>query len=128
MEISNEWVKFQDVDFADETMKQFHVDTRDFHCIARVDEFQGIDVEKLFKAKCSKFFHTADEVKSLLNRLYEESGGEKEWRCLNLTTQAGWEMKYIRIFRTEYGLVVCNSQNHALNKQILSGEVIQEFL
>lgn len=30
----NEWTFFKDVDFNDSTILQYHIDTRDFHCLS----------------------------------------------------------------------------------------------
>lgn len=127
------WIPFQQVDFSDENLKTFHIDTRDFHCSqsSKETELLGLDLEVLKNSKHSTFFHTPQEVVELLGRYFTESGGKGEWRMFNLKgskVEPDWSIKYIRIYRTEYGLIVCNSRNYVLNKEILSYPVDQEHL
>ena len=39
-----------------------------------------------------------------------------------------WLMKYLRIWRTEKGFIICNSDNKAIPKDIISCSVNQEYL
>jgi hypothetical protein len=79
------------------------------------------------------FFHTGDEVKETLRRLFNESGGDVEWRYLSLTGEAeqcssGWELKYFRIVRSPKGWLMCNNEYYALNKSKLECSVNQKSL
>lgn len=125
------WNFFADVNFADEKIKQYHVDTRDFHCATNKEVDVKVDFAKIKKYP-ERFFHTPVEVMNTLTRLYNESGGKMDWRFLTLDSKDGhsdnWNMKYIRIFRTELGLVVCNNKHYALSKEVLKCKVNQEYL
>jgi hypothetical protein len=121
------WIFFKDVDFDDEKSMQFHVDTRDFRVMKaeRVSE-RVPDLKKILKYP-ARFFRTPEEVAAILVRLYEESGGEKEWRHLSLSHYDGWDLKYLRIYRTQYGLLICNSNDRVLGKSFLDSEVINHY-
>src|SRR6185503_8425829 len=102
------WTPFQEIDFNDNSILQYHIDTRDFHCYTSSENNdKDIHFEKLEKYP-HKFFFTGDEVKNTIARLFHESGGENKWRMLMLEGEgevisSGWELKYIRILRTEKG-------------------------
>ena len=124
------WKPFQGVDFSDEKIKSYYIDTRDFHCITSENpNIPTFDIEKKY---LSEFIHSPEEVKTLLDRLFTESCGEKEWRMLDLKSSnphvRNWQLKYIRIYRTIHGLIVSNKDSYALRKVILSADVDQEYL
>lgn len=120
------WITHKDVYFDDESIKQIHVDTRDFHC--SVVDRNKPDKEGEWKSVIEKYkgrveyLHSASEVKSLIDRWFEESGGKRDWRHFyvdsNDTAVAGWLMKYIRIYRIDDGFIVCNRNDYMLNKNI----------
>lgn len=125
MEDSLDWIFYQDIDFDDIKYNKFNIDTRDFHCSYKFisDVRDDFDVLK----KYPDFFHTTQEVKELLNRYYIESGGQKKWRFFNLVGVNNWCMKYIRIRRTELGFIICNSDDIALRKSLLSNNVEVDY-
>jgi len=129
MEERNEWVFFRDIDWNCSKNNVFSVDTRDFHCGYT---FREAHPDYRTISKYERFFLTEDELKSELERLYTESGGEKEWRLLELVTSdervKNWNIKYLRIWRTEKGFVVCNSDHKAIPKDVLSCQVDKRFL
>lgn len=123
-----DWTTFKDIEFP-ETEMQFHVDTRDFACSSLTEKFP-IDISKIKKYPY-RFFHTMEEVKNTIRDLYERSGGEGEWRCLWLKGEGAkasenWNLKYLRIYRTDLGFVICGNDNKALSKEILSSEMESE--
>lgn len=122
MKEQNEWVFFRDIDWDDVENNVFSIDTRDFHCGYRFEDKEHESLETLKKYK-DRFFFTKEELVSLIERYYNESGGECKWRFFNLKGIENWSMKYIRIWRTKFGFIVCNSDNYALNKEILSSPV-----
>jgi hypothetical protein len=110
---------------------QIHVDTRDFHAMV-IQEPKEIDTHKIDKYG-ERFYFTADEIRTLLDRLYEESGGEFKWRFLAFDVEGArnWELKYIRIFRMQKGFLICtgNEENlRAQNREFWSNKVFQEHL
>ncbi len=126
MKKQSEWIFYKELEFNDSENNVFSIDTRDFHCGYRLEEKPHTDL-KILK-NYPYFFHTEQEVKDLLDRYYKESGGKSEWRFFNLIGIDNWNMKYIRIWRSELGFIVCNSKNRALNKDILSRPVEQKHL
>lgn len=127
----SDWKKYTEVEWNNPNYNKFHIDTRDFHCSMDLDPEPHDDYQTLSKNK-ERFFFTEDELKSEIDRLYNESGGEGNWRMLYLESEdsrvIGWKLKYIRIFRTDLGFIVCNSYNKAIPKDILSSKVGQEHL
>jgi len=125
-----EWVFFKQIDFDCPHNNKFNVDTRDFHCGYYFTEEKHPDYNTLIKY--NDFFFTKEELESELERLFVESGGEGKWRFLSLNNTDGrvlnWNLKYIRIWRTEKGFIVCNNDDVAIRKNILSSSVNQEYL
>lgn len=112
-----------EVNFKDEAIKQFHVDTRDFYVLTGTEPSEKApDLTKLVKYK-DRFFFTAQELKDLIHRYFIDSGGHRKWRLFTLEGMGGWDLKYLRVYRTEHGFVICNKERRALNREFLSKEV-----
>lgn len=125
-----EWIFFRDLVLDDPKNNRFNIDTRDFHAGYFFDKKPHKDFETI--KKYPEFFHTKQEVEDLLERYYSESGGEGEWRYFDLEvkdpTVNNWKLKYLRIYRTDLGFVVCNSDDRAIRKSILEAPVGLEHL
>jgi len=130
MKEQNEWIPFTEIDWNDVENNRFNVDTRDFHCGYFLSKEPHKDLKTL--EKYDSFFHTEQEVKDFVKRLYDESGGKNEWRMIDLVSNDSrvlhWKLKYLRIFREEKGFIVCNSDNVAIPKYVLACKVNQEYL
>lgn len=127
-----DWIPLADVNFSDPKIKQYHVDTRDFHCICNTEENNKLDLTKIINYP-DRFFLAADDVRRILERLFNESGGSVTWRMLNLTGPAepisfNWGFKYIRIYRHPLGLIMCNSRSVAMRRDYWDCPVDQEYL
>jgi len=75
-----------------------------------------------------RFFHTIESVKSVFEDLYTRSGGSAEWRYLALKGEGeksseNWNLKYIRVYKTQMGFVICGNDNKALSKSVLNSEM-----
>lgn len=131
----NGWVKFDTVDYNDENFNKFNIDTRDFHVGQTVTDEVHKDLKVLEKYP-NKFFLTVDKLKSIVERFYIESGGEKEWRMMDLVSKesrvTGWRLKYLRIqkyvINGENRFLVCNSYGEAIPSHLLDCSVDQEHL
>lgn len=114
----DKWVFFKTVDFNDKSVMQYHVDTRDFCVLVLNDVSEKLpDLDKLSKYP-ERFFFTGEEVFNLLDRYYNESGGDKKWRFFMIETINEW-FKYIRIYRQGEFLIVCDRNNRAHGKNVL---------
>ena len=120
------WLPYQDIDFSNEKNNCFSIDTRDFHgnAFSRPGTHPDFDTLK----KYPDFFHTEAELRALLDRFFVESGGEGPWRMFSLVTGNNWDMKYIKIWRTPLGFVVCTRHDRALTQTSLSNSVDQTYL
>lgn len=131
MEEKEEWVDFRSIDWECPKNNRFNLDTRDFCCGYLYSDKEHPDMETLLKYK-DRFFVDKTELKSIINRLYIDSGGEKEWRFLSIKTNDkrfnDWSLKYLRIFRTDHGFIFCDSEYKAINKEILKLEINKELL
>ena len=130
MEDKDEWIPYKELDLEDEKFNVFSIDTRDFHAGYRFEKKSHPDYGII--KKYPHFFHTKDEIVALLDRYFIESGGKGEWRYfdldINVSAVNNWNVKYLRIWRTDKGFVVCNSNNVAIRKDILAYPVRQEHL
>jgi hypothetical protein len=134
------WKYYKYVDFSDENIAIYNIDTRDFYCLvqtkAEMEEhhrlISTLDTTKIDKYRVDKYYHTEQEVKDLIERFWRESGGDGDWRMLSLKSKnknvTNWNLKYIRIARTEKGLLVCNSYGAIISKNDLSDPIEQEYL
>ena len=122
MKEKDEWIPYKELDFNDPKFNVFSIDTRDFYAGYRFEESEHPDY--LTISKYPYFFHTTNEVKILLDRYYKESGNKQEWRMFKLESIGlGWELKYIRIWKTEKGFIMCDRKNRAHKKSIWKQEV-----
>ena len=134
------WKYYEDVDFSDKNIARYNIDTRDFYCSVQTKEqmevkeslIEKLDTTKIDKYPVTKFYHTEQEVKDLIERFWRESGGDGEWRMITLKSKnknvTNWNLKYIRIVRTEKGLLVCNAYGAIISKNSLSDPIEQEYL
>lgn len=111
------WKPLNQIDFSDEKILQFHVDTRDFCVNANTEPTSHkINIETLSKYK-DRFFFSSDEVELALQRYFADSGGAKKWRLFSLDgLDDNWNLKYIRIVRTPHGLLIMNKEYHVLKR------------
>lgn len=122
----DEWIFFGEVDFADETILQYHVDTRDFHVLTSTEEGVKIDMDKILEYP-ERFFYTAEEIVAMLKRYYVDSGGKKDWRLFSLQgIEDNWGLKYLRIRRVGQGLMICNNYHRALSRAVTDKPVEKE--
>jgi hypothetical protein len=134
------WKYYEDVDFSDKNIARYNIDTRDFYCAvqtkAEMEEHDRLittlDTTAIDKYPVAKYYHTEQEVKDLIERFWRESGGDGDWRMLSLKSKnknvTNWNLKYIRIARTEKGFLVCNSYGVIISKIHLSDPIEQEYL
>lgn len=126
-----DWTTFKETTFPD-TLSQIHVDTRDF-CFLISDDNFDFDISKIQNYP-DRFFHTIESVKSVFEDLYTRSGGWANWRYLALKGEGeksseNWNLKYIRVYNTKLGFVICGNDNKALSKSVLNSEMeSQEIL
>jgi hypothetical protein len=134
------WKYYEDVDFSDVNIARYNIDTRDFYCSVETKEqaeqpdrlIAKLDTTIIDKYPATKYYHTEQEIKDLIERFWRESGGDGDWRMITLKSQnenvRNWNLKYIRIVRTEKGLLVCNSYGKIISKKHLSDPIEQEYL
>ena len=126
-----DWKFYKEIDFSDENIKQYHIDTRDFHVICNTEK-KDINFANLHR-KPKSYIYTPEELKNLIDRYYTESGGENDWRMFTLSGSgkewtSGWQLKYIRCYRVDGGLVICDGVDYCYRKEILDNKVEQECL
>ena len=132
------WKYYEDVDFSDETIVRYNIDTRDFYCATQTksevenSSIESLDTTTIDKYPATKYYHTEKEVKDLIERFWKESGGDGDWRMLSLTSinknVTNWNLKYVRIVRTEKGFLVCNNYGVIISKAHLSDPIEKEYL
>lgn len=126
IEEKDQWIPYQNVNWDCPKNNRFWIDTRDFHAGYNWSDEPHKDFDTL--KKYDHFFHTKEEMLKILDRLFEESGGKAKWRFLSTEKSEGWELKYIRIQRTEKGFLICNEEWKALRPEVLNAPVDQDLL
>ena len=116
--MENNWVSHKEIDFSNNELIEIHVDTRDFHCFiptltmeSERAKFEGLDM-------ADEFYYNLNEIKGIIEDLFTRSGGESEWRFLAFENKitCGWELKYIRFYRTNKGFVSVSNRNKCREK------------
>lgn len=130
---TDRFVPYQNIDFSDESVSYFKLDTRDFTVFVvkdRPDKVDTINPTPDIRERPSEYFFTAAELKTLIDRYYKESGGKKEWRYFSLQGRAhlltaDWQMKWITIIVIpNRGLLIVDfNKDYIYSKTILSEPV-----
>lgn len=130
MDSNDKWIPFKEVNWGLVEFNLFHIDTRDFSVKRNFIEKPFSDYDTI--KKYPHFFFTQEQLDTLMQRLFTESGGEGEWRCLCLKNKSpivtNWNLKYLRVYRTPLGFIVCNGEHRAINKILLSSPINQSIL
>ena len=131
--IKDKWTPINEVDFSDATINQYHIDTRDFHCSTSTK----IRPNKYRKVRTcpDRYILKSEEVNEIVMRLYNESGGEFEWRMLTLIDEKGrtvygnWGLKYLRIYRIENNnLIITDRHSQPITKADLGLKINPKYL
>lgn len=129
--MNTDWKFYTELDFDNTSINCYNIDTRDFYASEQNFEYEIDNFEYVLK-HTEKYLYSKEEVISNLDRLFTESGGKGNWRMLDLISNnkkvLNWKLKYIRVYRTEQGFYICNSQNEALEKHIICLPVDKELL
>jgi len=135
--MDNDWISHKDVDYSrGGYIKDIHVDTRDFSCFVPISEdteeydFSDFSLIQKIKELTPDYFYTIEEVKELIQDLFERSGGEGTWRCLSFTGKitCGWELKYLRFYKTRNGFVCLCKEKRFKNKWYWTNEINKDVL
>ena len=126
MEEQREWIPFQEIDWADPKNNTFWIDTRDFHAGYGWRDEPHSDFDTL--KKYPHFFWTQEDMVELLNSYFTQSGGKDDWRYFSLNGMDNWNLKYIRIARTDLGFIICDRSWRAIKRDILTNGVNEDSL
>jgi hypothetical protein len=137
--MSVHWKHLFDIDFSSDLNIYWVIDTRDFHVNSISDHYMNIpDLPKSHELQTllnytERFFSNADEIKNILTDLYYRSGGEGEWRFISFKNQSkkktdDWELKYLFVFRTDHGLLICDKDKNPLRKDLFQEQIDEELL
>lgn len=123
------WIKHTEVDYDNVSVNQIHVDIRDFHCIVMTKEHdEKIPFYELRKSD-NDYFYTPNEVKNIIQYLFDKSSSEGKWRMLCFKTlSCGLDLQYIRFYKTKYGFVSCTRNRKFKNKIFWTTEIDVEYL
>lgn len=131
--MEDNWVSLSSLESIPEKANSYHCDTRDFHIISftgyneiREDNIIGdlknnkIDPKYLIKDT---------EVLEFLRNLENISGGTGDWRYLSFNNPStGW-LKYIRMYRYEDKIVVCDSKSSPIEwRNLTESNLLKEHL
>lgn len=125
------WKSFENFNLEGEVNTRWFIDTRDFHFEKYEQKYKEEHLERIYK-KPVRFIYSKEEVEKHIKRLYEESGGEGDWRMLDLKENSplvnNWNLKYINIYKLEEGFIICNSSNTPIPKHIIVSPINKEYL
>lgn len=126
------WKKLEDVKMED--FNSIHVDTRDFYCLCKEEDYKEQLNSKEEKDKLKKVHNVTilisdAELSEFLYHLREITGGpDCEWRCVSfkLPYCEGWLLKYIRCYRKPEGWVICNGDNTPIDINLLTEDKLEK--
>jgi hypothetical protein len=129
------------IDFEQPQVTQWHIDTRDFGYTVSIVPFEEADTNlrlswmMISEGKRKYYinhFWTTEEVKNIVLKLFKDSGGKVEWRMLSIDSPnkigLNWKLKYLRIYKTPNGLMICNSDNYVLTKELFYFPIEKKYL
>jgi hypothetical protein len=126
------WIPLSEIEFND-SITYLRFDTRDFHAIVNLEGlYEPANLDQLaIVNKKNKLLFTIEEVKNIIYRFFNDSGGNKGWRFLSLNDKGrglGW-FKYFSVFKTKHGYVFkCREEESCLYEYELLSEVNKENL
>jgi len=118
------WIFFREINWNNDKLKQVHVDTRDFYASLLEEPSEKTPRSKDIAMRKGQYIFTTDEIKTMLERYYTDSGGGREWRFFALEHYKFW-FKYIRILKIVDGWLVCGPDFKLLSKATLASKVLQ---
>lgn len=127
MIVKDKWIPLSELDLDNDDFNYYSIDTRDFHFGLSFRNDMHKDYDIIVKYG-NRFMYTKDEVITLLNRYYNESGGGGSWRYFNIVGVGNWKLKYIRIRKVNDMFIICDSYDRAIRRDILNGMVDKENL
>jgi hypothetical protein len=116
--MENNWISHKSIDFNNDEITEIHIDTRDFYCFiptptmeSEREKFEGLIM-------ADEFYYSLNEIKDIVEDLFNKSGGETIWRFLTFQNKitCGWELKYIRFYKTNSGFVAVTNKNKCREK------------
>jgi hypothetical protein len=138
------WKPIEKLDFNDINIF-WYIDTRDFHFLTlseidiaddnlqdkickltnAVNKINYSEIQR--KRKESRyFFGNCEELKKLILKIYEETDGDVNWRMLvykDRSKDDNCNFKYLRIFNSEFGLIVCDAKFNPIMKEVLKFDI-----
>lgn len=118
----NEWIPLSEVSYIPENVNFINCDTRDFHVILSTTPRNLIEHVTANVIKDSKYCIKEYFIKGLLKSLYEITGGEGEWRHIQLKDDR-W-LKYIWFTRYDNLHFVVSTGNG----EMLEPDKIEEMI
>ena len=128
--MENKWISHKDIDFSNNEIIEIHVDTRDFHGFiptltmeSERERFEGLNM-------ADEFYYTLNEVKAIIEDLFDRSGGEAKSRFLAFENKitCGWELKYLRFYTTSKGFVAVTDRTKCREKSFWSSPIDKSVL
>ena len=101
------------------------------------EDYMEKDIAELLKCDFIYIWWTSDLIMiiSILQArlkilyLFDKSGGEGKWRMLCFKSlSCGWELKYIRFYKTKYGFVACNREGKFKDKIFWTSQIDENHL
>ena len=111
--IQDQWIPFQQVEWDNPQFSFFNIDTTDFYVKASLLNLH-IDNDYYCKEHLADFYNI-EELKSIIEEFYIES----KKGFLSSCKPDNWELRYIKIYKTQYGFFICNNNNKLITKDIL---------
>lgn len=106
------WISHKDLKVTKD-MVAIHVDTRDFSLVTSTDDSVKVNIDLKIVGD-PKFSFTTQQVKAVINKLYKESGGEKDWRFLHFIDESkkliiggNWQFKYLSFYKCKPNTWIC---------------------
>jgi len=135
--MKDKWISIKELDLDSNLTR---VDTRDF--CGYNDDCKSGEMKDIFEKVKLKYrkdnedtVFTKEELKSSLNQIYKESGGQKKWRLLSFVgdkRSGSWIYKYMNIYKLDEDCYIIEGKQNdnaiLLSKSVIAKGVNKDYL
>lgn len=124
---NGDYVNLKEIDWTDKEVMSYHIDTRSFQVKLSEECLQAWEQQRISLVNIHQYTLTEEEVKELVVRYYNESGGDIPGRFFCLDGVENWNLKYLRFYRVFDGLIAFDRNLQPLKKDFLNRKATNNY-